>query len=286
MAASNDPNGPAGDYPVVIGEPFAIDGTVFTPADTLNYDEVGYAVAEHDAGFAEMDGVTISHRTLPLPSYVEITALDTGTTILARTERRGPMTKQVTAQVKGQAIAALSKDAMAALGIASATPVRIRRVNPPESERAKLRRGETATQRMATPQTLLRVLKRKLERKGEYTPDPLTEIPIEPPNDGGTDRSPDNLGLNVETDTSPVSSAVANRLSERAGPGRFMIQAAAFASRANADRLAAKIDGSVENAGRYHRVRVGPFDTRKEADTALAKIRAAGYRDAMVQTVD
>lgn len=36
------------------------------------------------------DGVTVAHRTLPLGSVVEVTALDTGRSILARVTDRGP----------------------------------------------------------------------------------------------------------------------------------------------------------------------------------------------------
>ena len=35
--------GPAGDYPMVLGAPFVVDGVTYTPADTMNYDSVGYA---------------------------------------------------------------------------------------------------------------------------------------------------------------------------------------------------------------------------------------------------
>ncbi len=38
--------GPAADYPMVLGEPFTVDGELFTPADTMNYDAVGYAAAD------------------------------------------------------------------------------------------------------------------------------------------------------------------------------------------------------------------------------------------------
>ncbi len=80
-------SGPAADYPVVIGEAFTVDGVTHTPVDRMNYDAVGYAAAGSDGG----EGVSIAHKTLPLPSYAEITALDSGKTILVRVERRGPM---------------------------------------------------------------------------------------------------------------------------------------------------------------------------------------------------
>src|SRR4051812_23701223 len=55
-------NGPAADYPIVVGQPYRVGASLYTPADTMNYDEVGYAAA--DSGV----GVTGSHHTLPLPS--------------------------------------------------------------------------------------------------------------------------------------------------------------------------------------------------------------------------
>lgn len=146
--------GPSGDYPVVLGDPYTIDGKLYTPVDTLSYDEVGYAAMDPSAG----PGVTIAHKTLPLPSYVEVTSLDSGKTILARVERRGPQTND--------RIVALSPDAQAQLGIADGTPVRVRRVNPPEVERAELRRRERAPQPMDTPKSLVEVLRRNLPVKG------------------------------------------------------------------------------------------------------------------------
>ena len=145
--------GPAADYPVVVGEPFVIEGTTYTPADRLNFDQVGQAMQGSDGG----DAISIAHKTLPLPSYAEITALDTGRTILVRVERRGPM--------RNDRLVELSPGAAAQLGVPGQmqVPIRIRRVNPPEVERAMLRRGERVAERMDTPPGLLVVLRRKLD---------------------------------------------------------------------------------------------------------------------------
>jgi len=62
--ASVPASGPAADYPMVLGQPFVVDGVTYTPADTMNYDQVGYGVVEAAAG----PGVSISHRTLPCPA--------------------------------------------------------------------------------------------------------------------------------------------------------------------------------------------------------------------------
>ncbi len=147
-------SGPQADYPQVLGAPYVVDGQTYTPADVLSYDAVGYATLDMvDAG-----GVTISHKTLPLPSYVELTALDTGKTILARAERRGPMTSN--------RVVGLSQGAARELGVGEGAPVRVRRVNPPEYERAALRSGQPAGARLDTPDTLLAVLRKNLPAAG------------------------------------------------------------------------------------------------------------------------
>ena len=146
------PNGPQNDYPLVIGEPYSIGDSDYTPADVLNYDEVGY-LAE-GSGM----GITGGHHTLPLPSYVEVTSLTTGRTILARLEQRGPMASNH--------LVSLSPAAMAQLGAEADTPVRVRRVNPPEAQRAMLRGDQLAPLRMDTPMSLVEVLRRRLPAEG------------------------------------------------------------------------------------------------------------------------
>lgn len=264
--------GPSADYPVVLGEPYSVDGTLYTPIDTMSYDEVGYAAAD-DTG---EPGVTAAHNTLPLPSYVEITSLVTGKTILARVERRGPMT--------GDRLVALSPQAQEQLGSGEGAPVRVRRINPPEAERAKLRRGEAAAERMETPQSLVAVLKRKLPERGStYLGIPAAAVPSLP--------APEPIDVKpADTDVtaapaSPVRAFEPAVAPSRAIPeGRFVIQAATFSSETSARATASSLGGFVEPAGKYFRVRVGPFSSRGQADAALAKVRAAGYSDARVTT--
>src|ERR1700712_5158771 len=114
--------GPGADYPIVVGAPFTIGGVTYTPADKMNVDQVGYSYSGGQGGTA----ISAAHRTLPVPSYVEVTSLETGKTILVRVERRGPMS--------GDGLVELSPGATAQLGVSPSgkTPVRVRRVNPPE----------------------------------------------------------------------------------------------------------------------------------------------------------
>lgn len=158
--------GSVADYPVKLGEPYELGGITYIPVDVFNYDEAGYAswygqeLNGRNTANGEMfnpDGITGAHRTLPLPSYVEVTALDTGKTILVRLNDRGPATPD--------RLIDLSYGAARQLGILEkgAVPVRVRRVNPPEAERAMLRTGQPVAMRMDTPESLLVPLRRRLE---------------------------------------------------------------------------------------------------------------------------
>lgn len=286
--------GPQADFPVVVGEPFTIDGITYTPADTLNYDEVGYATVDQGAV-----GVTASHRTLPLPSYVEVTSLETGRTILVRVERRGPMTNA--------RLIALSEGALLQLGGNEGTPVRVRRVVPPEEQRAELRAGREAPLRMDTPSGLVDVLRRKLPAIGSApvrdrveVPDKVAEVaPIESvdPDTGEQIEQPvssDVEFLESETATD-IDEGASQQTAEVEAPGPveparpvagdWVVQAGAFSARQTAERIALEIGGYVESAGRLWRVRNGPYANRGQAEAALAKVRGAGYRGAQVYRV-
>ncbi len=317
-------NGPQADYPLVLGDPFTVDGKEYVPADTASYDSVGYVTIDREGG-----GVTAAHRTLPLPSYVEVTSLDTGKTILVRAERRGPMT--------GAYLIGLSSGARAGLEITEGSPVRVRRVNPPETHRAELRAGRAAPQRMDTPRSLVSVLRRKLPARGSASlrqsagatqarvtrPVPAaTQTPRElppvarqaapvsrpallpdafrqafsierktvatyplKPLDGPAASVPRHGVRSDHSSARPVPVRAQHTApAPMAANGDFVVQAAAFSSKANAEQAAGRLGGFVTRAGRYYRVRTGPYATRGQAEAALAKVRAAGYSDARVFT--
>ncbi|MFK4871206.1 SPOR domain-containing protein [Novosphingobium sp. ZW T3_23] len=276
MAAS----GPAGDYPIVVGEPFVIGTTTWTPTDKLNYDAVGYGAV--GAG----PGLSAAHKTLPLPSYVEVTALDSGRTILVRLERRGPMANDTLLE--------LSPDAASQLGFAPGVraPIRVRRVNPPEVERAALRSGGTVPERMETPEGLLKVLRRKLAEQA-----PLKQPPSTPPMMPKEPFANVRLSAPKPVPVAPVLSALpapASATAVRAPSARMaettkdphIVQVGAFAVEENARRTAAKLKATTTLSGKFWRVSMGPFANRAQAAAALEKARAAGYSDARIQRAD
>ena len=291
-------NGPAADYPMVIGKPFTIDGVTYTPVDKLNYDAVGYA----SVGDVGKSGITGAHKILPLPSYVEVTSLTTGKTILVRLEDRGPMSNDLLIE--------LSPEAAAQLGISGGAPVRVRRVNPPESDRALLRSGKEAPERMETPKPLLNVLMRKLKEKEPLAPP--KSAPKPEPSPAATPapqpeakptpepkRIPEPLPMRTPKakplpQPSPAPSAEPETRakpepatsSKPEATGSLYVQAAAFSTKERADKAAARIGGSVSKPGKYWLMRLGPFKTRADAQAALAKAKAAGYSDARILRLD
>ncbi|MBN8501530.1 MAG: SPOR domain-containing protein [Sphingomonadales bacterium] len=283
LMTQTPPNGPAADYPVVVGAPFTIDGVTYTPVDTMNYDAVGYAGTSAEGGAT----VSAAHRTLPLPSYVELTSLETGRTILVRIERRGPMA--------GSELIELSPGAAAQLGVAgqARAAVRVRRVNPVEPDRAALRAGQPAPARIDTPKSLLTVLQRKLDQQdGKARPvatddrdhgDPAT-LPAKPePKGKGKPAAKPKPNPTV---AAPANAAGTPPPAPAARSGQYVVQIGAFSSKANAEATARKAGGVAIQSGKLWRVRAGPFASEAAAKAALAKAKSAGYSDARIQRAD
>ena len=156
---------PVSDHPVRIGLPYKVRGVTYVPAADPQYDMLGYASwYGSESGNRTANGerfhakwITGAHVTLPLPSYVEVTSLDTGRTIVVRVNDRGPFAG------RGRIID-LSRGAADELGIRARghAAVRVRLVNPSEKDRAKLRKGKPARERPRVSETTLANLRAQL----------------------------------------------------------------------------------------------------------------------------
>lgn len=166
---------PVRDWPVKIGAPYVVRGTTYTPAQDPGFDVLGYASwygseSGNQVALGERfrsKWITAAHTTLPLPSYVEVTSLQTGRTILVRVNDRGPF-------ARGR-ILDLSRGAAEQLGIKDQgiAPVRVRLVEPPERDRARLRDGKPAPERPRIDEVTLANLRAQLDagvRSGLVTP--------------------------------------------------------------------------------------------------------------------
>lgn len=225
------------------------------------YDAVGYASwYGEESGQLMANGqrfdpqaVVAAHSSLPLGSFAEITALDTGKTILVLIADRGP-------GAPGRLID-LSRGAAKLLGVESnpLAPVRVRRVDPPPADQAALRAGKPASPRLDAPATLLTALRKQLP------PAPRPVIPA--------DARPAPV-----PPRRPASQAAARPVAP-AAHGLF-VQVAALSSQARALALAERLGGGVQAVGPVFRVRLGPFASRAAAEAARARAAAAGYGDA------
>ena len=303
------------DTPVTIGKPYKVGDTTYTPADISDYDEVGYATVygEGTGDKATANGerfdpaaIAAAHKTLPLPSYVEVTALDTGRTILVRVNDRGPMATD--------RLIDLTPAAAAQLGLkGGATGVRVRRVHPPAAERAQLRAGDPVPERLPTPDSLLAILRSKLSglpspaaiAAGVAKPAPATakpatpdappaktaEAPASPVKSAPPPEriKPGSDRFVVEGEKAPPTASAAPKPTAAApaatapASGRYTVQVAMFGNKANAAETARALGGSVAQAGKYWRVTMGPFASQADAQAALAKAKAGGFRDALVR---
>jgi rare lipoprotein A len=224
------------------------------------YDAVGYASwYGEESGQLMANGqrfdpqaVVAAHASLPLGSFAEVTALDTGKTILVLVTDRGP-------GAPGRLID-LSRGAAKLLGVDSnpLAPVRVRRVDPPPADQAALRAGKPASPRLDAPAALLAALRKQL---------PTAPRPVIPASAKPVPVSPRR----------PVAQAAP--APAPAGQGLF-VQVAALSSKARAQALAERLGGGVQAVGPVFRVRLGPFASRAAADAARARAAAAGYGDA------
>lgn len=141
-ACASGPRAGGGGYPVVTDpapivsgtmRPYQVRGRWYHPAVQPNYDETGQASWYGDAHngrptatgeIFDMTALTAAHKTLPLPSLVEVTNLANGRRVVLRVNDRGPF-------VDGRIID-LSRGAADALDLrrAGVGEVRVRYLGP------------------------------------------------------------------------------------------------------------------------------------------------------------
>lgn len=215
------------------------------------YDEVGYAGIRPVSGGGAADTAVVAvHRSLPANSFVEVTSLDTGKTILVL----------ITGSMGSGADHPIDLSAGAARQLGYDRPqtimVRVRRVTPTVADQAALNQGRPATQRPDTPPVLLNALRKHAPAAGYAAAQP---------------RQP-SYGAPTRTVTTP-----------REPPrGGLVVQVAALSNAANAQSLAQSMGGFVKPGGGLYRVQLGPFATRGEAEAARRRAAGAGYGDARV----
>ncbi|GAA0730065.1 septal ring lytic transglycosylase RlpA family protein [Sphingomonas japonica] len=256
--------------------PIAGDGPRATSGESESrYDEVGFASwygeelgpnARTASGAAFDPARPIAaHKTLPLGAFVEVTALDTGRTILLEVADRGPH--------RADRLLDLSRGAAQQLGThaGSVAAVRVRQVTPSPQDIAALRAGGLAPTRLDAPEILLTALRKRL---------PGTVSP------GSTSAAPAPAAVPASPAVVAPKPPVATSTPQPAAAGRYRVQVATFSTDDRAQALAKRIDGQVERAGSLYRVQLGPFPTSADAKRARDRVAKQGYGDAQIRITD
>ena len=90
---------PKGGGTYRVGSPYVVAGQTYVPQDDPNYRADGLASWYGDdfhgrytanGEIFDKDGITAAHPTLPLPSYVRVTNLTNGKSLIVRVNDRGP----------------------------------------------------------------------------------------------------------------------------------------------------------------------------------------------------
>ncbi len=134
ILAACQPQAPA-PKGVKIGKPYVIDGKTYYPSYDPTYDRIGQA-SWYGPGFHgkytangerfDQNDLTAAHPTLPMPSLVRVTNLESGKSVILRINDRGPF--------KNNRIIDLSKKSAQTLGVHSLARVRVQFLKE-ESER-------------------------------------------------------------------------------------------------------------------------------------------------------
>lgn len=250
-----------------------------TSGEAQRYDTVGYATwyGEEMQGSNTASGqpfdanaITAAHRTLPLGAIVEVTALDTGRTILALVNDRGPGRRDMEID--------LSRGAAQLLGVTATAPVRVRLVNATPPDQMALRSGHPASPRIDAPQSLLTALRRKLPPRAMPVATPVVAPRLRP------NRAPRPIA-DAPPAHSPPAAVESRSVSAPISISGIFVQVAALSSEARAKALATRLNGRVQRVGVIYRIQIGPYANAASAKAARDGVARQGYGDArIVQT--
>ncbi|OYY72284.1 SPOR domain-containing protein [Sphingomonas sp. 28-63-12] len=234
------------------------------------YDSVGYAVP-YDGG-ANPAAITAAHPTLPIGGFAEVTALDSGKTILVLIADHALATADHVIALSPGALHLLGADGTRSLG------VRVRRVNPLGGDQQALRDGGAAGTRSDAPPVLLTALRKRL-------PAPPRSVAVLPqrPIKTTSVRASAATGAPYPVPGSSVKPAPQSYAPPAATSGAgYYVQIAALSSGPRAQDLAQMVGGAVKSGGGLYRVRLGPYADQSIADRARSDVARRGYGDARI----
>ncbi|MDH1265530.1 septal ring lytic transglycosylase RlpA family protein [Pseudomonas sp. GD03944] len=253
---------PMPHYGPVKASPYVVFGKQYYPIqDARRYQAVGpaswYGTKFHGQATAngetyDLYGMTAAHKTLPLPSYVKVTNLENGKTVVLRVNDRGPFYSD---RIIDLSFAAAKKLGYAESGTAR---VKVEGIDPHEWW---AQQGQPVPMVLASPQPVKASPQPVAQQVEQYSPPPQQHAAAVLP---------------VQIDA---------KKNDSVGASGLFLQVGAFANPDAAELLKAKlsetvsapvfISSVVRNQQILHRVRLGPISSQGEAEQVRDSVRLA-----------
>lgn len=218
-----------------------------------------------------MYAFTAAHKTLPLPSYVRVTNLDNGKTVILRVNDRGPFYSD---RIIDLSFAAAKKLGYAESGTAR---VKVEGIDPHEWWAAQ---GRPVPMVLAQPKMANQPAPAVAQPVAVAASQPIEQY-TPPPEQHAAAVVP--VQMDVKKNASPAASGL-------------YLQVAAFANPDAAELLKAKlsetvpakvfISSVVRNQQILHRVRLGPVETQAEAQQLQDSVRLANLGEPALVKAD
>ena len=317
-------------YPTYkVGAPYQINGVWYYPKVDYDYAETGVASWYGEAfdrqltangEIFDLNELSAAHRTLPLPSIVEVTNLQNGRRLRLRVNDRGPYAQNRIIDVSRRAAQLLGFERTGTTPVAvhilkdesmrvaeaakrgstgdvvlaaAATSSPVGASAPPPAEAPQVSRPPQPPERsiavaeLAPPKNPTPTPPQQVTQIAEAQPAPSPEP--------APSRSWLIASAHAETLPPPRARAAAaarepDRVITPSGSSRIFIQAGAFAVPENAQRARSRFSAlaNVEvtniavNGAPLYRVRLGPVATTEEADRLLSRLVGSGFPDAHI----
>jgi len=276
-----------------IGNPYQIQGqgTWYYPAEDFKYEETGiaswYGEKFHGRKTAngeiyDMNTLTAAHRTLPMPSFVRVTNLGNGRSLILKVNDRGPFARS--------RIIDISRRGAQLLGFHTAGTAKVRVQIMADKSRAIAARTKSEIQlaEIGSPITVARLPKPAVATESLTLPPGARTSPGKGPVSPPMTRAPAPQKLVLNTPATAKADAVVRM--EPVSRTNIYIQAGAFGQFNNANKVRARLStlGTVKvspvlvNGRDLYRVRVGPLSSVADADRMLGRVIGSGYSNARI----
>jgi rare lipoprotein A len=290
---------PGGKGIYKVGTPYQIDGAWYYPAEDFKYDETGiaswYGEQFHAKDTAngetfDLNELTAAHRTLPMPSIVEVTNLENGRVLQLRVNDRGPFARGRILDVSRRAAQLLGFDQT------GTAKVRVRILVNESIQVASIARrngAEPDRQLADAPKAAPRdkVMAEALAPTPGAKPSPRSAAP--PPPTAVTAQTPAAAPVAATAQLASVTEPppLSGQVTVIPVPAtQIYVQAGSFTRQDNANRVKQKLDAlgparmTMTNVSGVHfyRVRVGPLASVDEADKVLARVVESGLPEAKI----